>query len=72
MLEYGYYPERIKQKIKEELRRRGIKDEHFLEERAKTLLHDMESHGMMREYEELQNAFGSEYATRQALKKLRK
>jgi hypothetical protein len=70
MPEYGYCPKLIKQQIKEELEKQGIRDENILEERATIILHNMENLGMMSHWEGLRDSFGSRYATRQILKKL--
>jgi hypothetical protein len=71
MVEYGYYPEVIKQQIKEELKRTGIRNESALDDMSKIILHTMENQGMIGHWQELRKAFGSEYATRQVMKELK-
>jgi hypothetical protein len=71
MVEYGYYPDKIKQQIKEELKRMGIRSESALDDISKIILHTMENQGMIGYWQELREAFGSEYATRQVMKELK-
>jgi len=71
MVEYGYNPDRIKQQIKEELKRKGIRNEGVLEDMARTIFHTMENQGMMAHWEGLRDAFGSKYATRDVMKELK-
>jgi len=71
MVEYGYYPEVIKQQIKEELKRMGIRSESALEGISKIIFNTIENQGMIGYWQELREAFGSEYATRQVMKELK-